>query len=111
YKQYLWADVNGDGQVDVTDISLTTSCQEDFTINPTACNHLDGPSTTLSCTNAGPCIGASSGGDSNSAVNAIEKNKVLRWQGTLWNSPFSYSSLQGVLPAPPALQDDGSTYS
>ena len=111
YKQYLWADVNGDGQVNAIDISLTSGCQANFGSNPTACNHLDGASTTLTCTSAGPCIGASSGGDSNSAVSALEKSQVLRWQGTFWNSPFSYSSLQGVLPAPPALQDDGSTYS
>jgi len=111
YKQYLWADVNGDGQVNAVDISLTSGCVANFGSNPTACNHLDGPSTTLSCTTAGPCIGASSGGDSNGAVSALEKSQVLRWQGTFWNSPFGYSSLTGVLPAPPALQDDGSRYS
>jgi len=111
YKQYLWADVNGDGQVNAIDISLTSGCQANFGSNPTACNHLDGASTTLSCTSAGPCIGASSGGDNDGAVTGFEKSQVLRWYNTFWNSPFSYSSLQGVLPAPPALQDDGSTYS
>src|SRR5207247_3589885 len=44
YKQYLWADVNGDGQVNAIDISLTSGCQANFGSNPTACNHLDGAS-------------------------------------------------------------------
>ena len=109
YKEFAWADTSGiPGQVDVFDISAISGCFA----NPAGatCPHYRAPDTTLTCTGAGPCIGTVSGGNGG-PLTGLQKADVVQWYGTSWTSPLAYGALDGIVPAPPVLYDDGSQYS
>ena len=111
FKQFLWADGNGDGGVGIDELSILSGCTRNFS-GSSACTHYDSPSTTLTCTIAGPCIGVSSGGDGDGAITALEKSQVFSWFCTSWTIPTSDCPLPPSETLPlVALQDDGSTYS
>jgi hypothetical protein len=109
YKEFAWADTTGImGTVDVLDLSAISGCFA----NPAGalCPHYRGPDATITATAAGPNIGAVSGG-TGGALTGLQKAEVVQWFGTSWTSPFAYGGLDGVIPAPPQLQEDGSVYS
>jgi hypothetical protein len=108
YKEFAWAHTSSGNAVNIFDVSTISGC---FTNQGGAlCPHYRSPDTVLMLTNAGPFIGAVSGG-SGGALTGLQKAEVVQWFATSWTDPIAYSSLVGVLPAPATLYEDGSQYS
>jgi len=108
YKEFAWAHTSSGNAVNIQDISAISGCFSN-PAGPT-CAHYRSPDTVLTCTAAGPCIGTVSGGNGG-PLTGLQKAEVTQWFGTSWTDPIAYSSLDGVIPAPPVLYEDGSQYS
>jgi hypothetical protein len=105
YKEFTWAHTSAGTTANILDVSAISSC----VANPggALCPHYAGPDTVVTQTNAGPQIGAISGGGSGRPA----KGEVVQWFGTAWTDPIAYGTLLGVTPAPAVLYEDGSQYS
>jgi hypothetical protein len=108
YKEFAWAHTASGNAVSILDVSAISGCFA----NPAgaSCAHYRGPDSVLTCTAAGPCIGTVSGGNGG-ALTGLQKADLVQWFGTSWTDPVAYSSLDGVVPSPPVLYEDGSQYS
>src|SRR5205807_10352779 len=108
YKEFAWAHTASGNAVSILDVSAISGCFA----NPAGatCPHYRAPDTTLTCTGAGPCIGTVSGGNGG-ALTGLQKADLVQWFGTSWTDPIAYGSLDGVVPSPPVLYEDGSQYS
>jgi hypothetical protein len=108
YREFAWALTGSGPTLTILDISAIQACFSGQP--PPSCAHYRSPDATVTCTIAGPCIGTVSGGNGG-PLTGLQKAEVIQWYQTAWTTPIAYGTLDGVLPAPPQLQEDGSLYS
>jgi hypothetical protein len=113
YKEFAWAHTTSSvgcfaEEVCLQDVDAISSCF--FNPGGTLCPHYRSPDTVLTCTDAGPGIGAISG-STGGVLTGLQKAELVQWWHTSWTFPILYGSLLGVTPAPAVLYEDGCQYS
>ncbi len=96
-KQWIWADYNNDGIVNIFDIAAVATCfNKQVSLFPN-CAHWDSSSNGV-------------GGNGNGVVDITEFAVVARWFGVHWIYPFTWSQLTGVQSFPPTVYEGSTVY-
>jgi hypothetical protein len=109
YEEFQWAHTSSGVTGSILDVSAISGCFS----NPAGatCPHYKAPDATLTCTGAGACIGTVSGGNG-AVLTGLQKAEVEQWFGTAFIfGVTAYSSLDGAVPTPLVLYEDGTQYS
>jgi hypothetical protein len=115
YKQFQWADENGDGTVNFSDLSTLTPCFTSTAPPVGPCVHWNSPAGTITpVATAGPLVGQVGGGNNDGTCGTLggcwldELGQAGFYSGVKWTAPFAYTQLTGAQPAPQTLYEDGS---
>ncbi len=116
YKQFLWAAAGSHTVGGVDGFALAADLACPTTVTPNFCSAYNSPDAVVTCiSSAGFCNGSAAGGAGLASPTHSDfvgyASQIVRWSSTLWTSPFAYSNLDGVIPAPATLYEDGSQYS
>ncbi len=115
YKQFLWAAQGSQtpGAVDGHALAADLACPT--TVTPNFCSAYNSPDAVVSCiSSAGACNGSAAGGANLANPTHSDfvgyASQITRWSNTFWSAPFAYGALDGAIPAPVTLYEDGSQY-
>lgn len=83
---------------------------------PNFCAAYNSPDAVVTCvSNAGACNGSPAGGAGLASPSHSDfvgyASQIVRWSGIRWNDPLLYNNLDGAIPAPVTVYEDGAQYS
>ena len=96
-KQWVWADANGNQNVDLADVSSAAYCfNKSVSLFP-GCAHWDSTANGV-------------GGNGDGIVELSEFSIVARWYAVMWTAPYIWSSLTNVNSYPPTVYEGSTIY-
>jgi len=96
-KQWIWADGNGNQNVDLSDVSSVAYCfNKSVSLYP-SCAHWDTTANGV-------------GGNGDGTIQLSEFTIVARWYGTFWTAPYLWGILTGSNTYPPTVYEGSTIY-